>query len=65
MDSSEDFGARVADNYRLRQRGSKDLEQTDKLVSIFDETLLNGLSTQDKELIRVLSYKDKNIARML
>lgn len=51
--------------YRLKTRGSKDLEQSDKLVSIFDETLLNGLSTQDKELIRVLSYKDKNIARML
>jgi hypothetical protein len=54
-----------ADVYRLKTRGSKDLEQSDKLVSIFDETLLNGLSTQDKELIRVLSYKDKNIARML
>lgn len=33
--------------------------------SIFEETVLNGLSTQDRELIRVLSYKDKNIARML
>lgn len=37
----------------------------EKILSIFDETLLNGLSTQDKELIRVLSYKNKNIAQML
>lgn len=65
MDSSEDFGMKEPDVYRLKTRGSKDLEQSDKLVSIFDETLLNGLSSQDKELIRILSYKDKNIARML
>ena len=35
------------------------------MVSILEEAVLKGLSTQDKELIRVLSYRDKNVARML
>jgi hypothetical protein len=35
------------------------------MIKLFDESLLNGLTTEDRELIRVLSYKDKNIARML
>jgi hypothetical protein len=35
------------------------------MSEVFKESLLNGLNSDDRELIRVLSYKDKNIAKLL
>jgi hypothetical protein len=32
---------------------------------LFEKSIFEGLEAEDRELIRILSYKDNNIARML
>lgn len=32
---------------------------------LFEKNIVNGLEAEDRELIRILSYKDNNIARLL
>ena len=44
---------------------TKNPDDPSPAARIFEDATLNGLSTQDKQLIRVLSYQDKNVARML
>ena len=55
----------VSPTMKKSKSAAKVPKETDQVARIFQDSALNGLNTQDKELIRVLSYQDKNVARML